>query len=1047
MVEPGQIVGPYLLSHLVDVLGRKSVHPNMCHAFHPPELVAPDHRLESTGALSLLDDRRDRREDFYRLGGRFAGGSHGEVWRAQRIDPYTGTFEPGFVLKRMLLEKGAGVHAAALREVHFGELLRDLNQQRHFARYVEHFYRYGAGINGQDELWLVFHDEGASLQKYLYTELVTRDFVVHGQSDFWRTLRLTREGHDTMRDVLRQLLSAVATLHDLGIVHRDLKPSNLIVTPEHPQNQSSTSSSTSSSSAPPLPPLSLRVADFSSAIDASALEQGLFGLEGPTRQELSIDYAPPEVLFDADAALSSARPDAYDMWSVGVIFLEMVLGTPQAQQKHWPLGDSPVISEACGEEELAKACGEEELAKAVLARDHLDIGLPPLGLDLLRRLLQWDPLDRITAAQWDALERITTAQVLRHDRFSFIFANAALRHDYFIFTAADAPHVHQQHRQRRAHSTSSSTETLSLLGSPNAPPLGGYLPAGEGGGAAREGETAAAAAAAALFAAASPAAGALAEIRRGDVGDSHVPDPLQGARYVCPVCGRSFDVWESCHRHVGMRRHGRFCSYSAEHMPTCISTHSMLPIDSHSGWCDIVGRRRTIEDYHALVFHKDWRYFGVFDGHNGSRAAKFASRQLHANLEPLLRDALAVTDVTANSESGEGGCAATGGAASAPGGSVCSATSGAPDTKEVATLRVGSDAIDARIEHAVLLAFQQTQDQFMELEGQNAFVSRQGSGTTATIALTLPGRLVVANVGDSRAVLCCSAGSSGGGVASGSSGSAASGSSASRSDGTGSSSTDGGSGSCSTDGGSGSTSSTADGSSSGSGSSSTADGSSSGGSSAGGSGSSSGSSSSSADGSSSSGGSSSDGISADGSRSSGGSAGGGGSRSGSSSGGGRGEAVVVTLDHTPRDATEAARVTAAGGAIEIDTSGAPRVEGGLAVTRRIGSGAVNGRALLSSRPDVRTYRFDDPAFDFRFLIVASDGLWDVVSSEDAVAMVEDVVGGAQPGGERPVHLASFGEYGVAQAWQVAATVLTHMAYVQGSTDNIGVCVVSLQYEA
>jgi hypothetical protein len=71
--------------------------------------------------------------------------------------------QAGYVLKRMLLERGAGVQAAGLREVHFGELLRDLPQQGHtgggdppgqghpyqsrLVRFVEHFYRRGAGAH------------------------------------------------------------------------------------------------------------------------------------------------------------------------------------------------------------------------------------------------------------------------------------------------------------------------------------------------------------------------------------------------------------------------------------------------------------------------------------------------------------------------------------------------------------------------------------------------------------------------------------------------------------------------------------------------------------------------------------------------------------------------------------------------------------------------------------------------------------------------------------------------------------------------------------
>ena len=98
-----------------------------------------------------------------------------------------------------------------------------------------------------------------------------------------------------------------------------------------------------------------------------------------------------------------------------------------------------------------------------------------------------------------------------------------------------------------------------------------------------------------------------------------------------------------------------------------------------------------------------------------------------------------------------------------------------------------------------------------------------------------------------------------------------------------------------------------------------------------------------------------------------------------------------------------------------------------------------------------------------FLVVASDGLWDVVSSQEAVDMVKEVIAGASyltgekgaagsavPGvghQERPPGRVArtYGLYAPGQAFQVAATALTHEAYVRGSTDNIGVCVVDLRH--
>lgn len=43
-------------------------------------------------------------------------------------------------------------------------------------------------------MWLVFRDEGVSLRHYLYTEREAAGFVLHGQSNFWRDMRLDPKG-------------------------------------------------------------------------------------------------------------------------------------------------------------------------------------------------------------------------------------------------------------------------------------------------------------------------------------------------------------------------------------------------------------------------------------------------------------------------------------------------------------------------------------------------------------------------------------------------------------------------------------------------------------------------------------------------------------------------------------------------------------------------------------------------------------------------------------------------------------------------------------
>lgn len=164
-----------------------------------------------------------------------------------------------------------------------------------------------------------------------------------------------------MKSILHQILEGARFLHERGIIHRDLKPSNLIVslapaatsstadghggapgddtefsppsmtsratTPERGwargggrrrgsngdgggahkgsagsggEKWSSPKSSSSKSS-----PVWLRVADFSSAVDEGSISAGLYGTKGPVQEgEETLQYSPPEVLFDSEVRVS-----------------------------------------------------------------------------------------------------------------------------------------------------------------------------------------------------------------------------------------------------------------------------------------------------------------------------------------------------------------------------------------------------------------------------------------------------------------------------------------------------------------------------------------------------------------------------------------------------------------------------------------------------------------------------------------------------------------------------------------------------------------------
>ena len=118
---------------------------------------------------------------------------------------------------------------------------------------------------------------------------------------------------------------------------------------------------------------------------------------------------------------------------------------------------------------------------------------------------------------------------------------------------------------------------------------------------------------------------------------------------------------------------------------------------------------------------------------------------------------------------------------------------------------------------------------------------------------------------------------------------------------------------------------------------------------------------------------------------------------------------ALTTDHKPDTDAERARIEGAGGSVEYLTGShyKPFIRGGDFVTRKAGgdkpmqlqySRAFGGKDLkpfgLSATPDVTQVVLQP---QHRVLVLATDGLWDVCSPEDAVAIAMHACGsGADP---------------------------------------------------
>lgn len=97
-----------------------------------------------------------------------------------------------------------------------------------------------------------------------------------------------------------------------------------------------------------------------------------------------------------------------------------------------------------------------------------------------------------------------------------------------------------------------------------------------------------------------------------------------------------------------------------------------------------------------------------------------------------------------------------------------------------------------------------------------------------------------------------------------------------------------------------------------------------------------------------------------------------------------GQAVALSEDHKPAHSTEKNRIMAAGGFVS-DIGGVARVNGNLNLSRAIGDlkYKMNDELpveaqIITAHPDVRVFELTP---DDRYMILACDGIWDVLNNQ------------------------------------------------------------------
>jgi serine/threonine protein kinase len=279
-------------------------------------------------------------------------GTYGDVWLAR-----DSIAERLVALKRIKVQhaKDIGLHPSAVREI---SVLRELEHENIVA--LEDVIVEEA--DGASHVSLVFEHLDCDLHKRIKSFPVTCSHMT--------------------RRYMFQLLEAVAYIHERRVLHRDLKPQNI---------------------------LWCRAADSIKICDFGLTR--VFNVESIrelTSEVATLWYRAPEVLLGC-AAKGGYGP-AMDVWSVGCIFAELARGRALFPSRNTEIDQLALIFRLLGtpdhekHPELMGLSANKVTFKTSLppARLSSNVPLSASGLDLLSRMLEYEPSKRITAA--DALK-------------------------------------------------------------------------------------------------------------------------------------------------------------------------------------------------------------------------------------------------------------------------------------------------------------------------------------------------------------------------------------------------------------------------------------------------------------------------------------------------------------------------------------------------------------------------------------------------------------------------------------------------------------------
>ncbi|PKA51836.1 Cyclin-dependent kinase B1-1 [Apostasia shenzhenica] len=265
-------------------------------------------------------------------------GTYGKVFKAQ--DLVTGQL---VALKKTRLEMDdEGIPPTTLREI---SLLYYLSESMHIVRYLFQI-PFSLARRPVRLLEVVPADKNGKMILYLVFEYLDTDLKKYIDS-YKRGPNPRPLPPQTIQSFMYQLCKGLAHCHSHAVMHRDLKPQNLLVDKDKGM---------------------LKIADLGLG------RAFTIPLKSYTHEIVTLWYRAPEVLLG-----STHYSLGVDMWSVGCIF-----GTPTEEQ--WP-----GVSSLRDWHEYPQ-WKPQSLIRAVPSLD-------PEGIDLLSKLLQYNPAERISAKE------------------------------------------------------------------------------------------------------------------------------------------------------------------------------------------------------------------------------------------------------------------------------------------------------------------------------------------------------------------------------------------------------------------------------------------------------------------------------------------------------------------------------------------------------------------------------------------------------------------------------------------------------------------------